>query len=155
LPPLTGAMSAKEEGADRILPPSDARALLFSAQQLMQGLQVLARSPENVPLACSFLAGQALEGTLKAYLSLNGVSEGALISQFRHDLEKLWNEAVRLGAPLSATPSRWCQTLNTLHGSPYYLRYPLRVNIIVMPAKEPMVSELQQIVDDILALVKG
>ena len=155
LPPITGAMSAKENGADRILPPSDARALLLSAQQLMQGLQVLARSPDIVPLACAFLAGQALEGALKAFLSLKGVSESALSHQFKHDLEKLWSEAVRLGAPLSAEPSRWCKTLNTLHGRPYYLRYPLRVNLIVMPAKEPMVSELQQVVDDIVALVMG
>ena len=96
--------------------PGVAQRYLVAARSLFNGLAVLARDGTNAEAAATFLAGQALEGALKAHLASVGYSGSRLShAPFGHNLEALWFEAATHGLDLPAKPPEWCSKLNDGH----------------------------------------
>lgn len=128
------------------VPPSPAQSYLAAARALYSGVEALAVNSGETARACAFLAAQTLECVLKSYLSHAGVTESQLKARsLRHNLEALWLEAVRRGLNIQTQPPQWCITLNSAHDQPYYLRYPMGLNGIVLPVLIPMEAELKSI----------
>ena len=143
LPPLT------------MVPPSTARSYLIAARDMLEGAEVLASSKPRKLLACAFLSGQSLECALKAFLSATGWAETELKSKsIRHNLNALWVECYRSGLAIHQDPARWCSLLNSAHDSPYYFRYPMKINGMVLPEPNQMINELRVIVDLVAEVVK-
>jgi hypothetical protein len=70
-----------------------------------------------------FLLCHAVELVLKAYIALRrGLTQAELRDNFRHDLEKLLNEAIRLGLTIKSS-AREIKQLNEAH-TKYWPRYP-------------------------------
>jgi HEPN domain-containing protein len=136
---ITGTFNITLESVTISAPPHE--AFFSAAEQLIRGVVVLAAEP-NVDVAHSFLAGQALECLLKAYLSKNGTSLGELRS-IRHDIENLWEKSNQGGLSIASELPQWAQCLNRLHKAPYNLRYPIGLNGLVLPGAQPMTSELE------------
>lgn len=126
---------------------SPADSYLVAAHYLFSGVDLLAKDP-TTGHACAVLAAQTLECALKAYLSKVGFSERKLKEhKRRHNLEGLWREAVSHGLSIQAEPPQWCLILNSAHNQPnYYLRYPMGINMITLPALIPTASELGELV---------
>jgi len=144
-----------QAGNASIGPLRPAHGYLAAARALLPALHVLARSSEDVTVARALLASHALECALKSYLAHAGVAERDLRDQSRrHNLETLWREAANAGLALQQPAPPWCITLNTLHDSPFHLRYPLRVHGLVLPGSEPLTAELQSVVDTVSATVR-
>lgn len=143
-----------QAGSATIGSVTDAAAYLSAAQGLNVGVQALAMNNE-VASARSFLAAQTLECVLKSYLAHKNVGKAKLKKpDIRHNLEELWQLAVEEDAPIQQQPPAWCVRLNELHDKPYYLRYPMGLHGLVLPASKPMASDLQAIVSSITELVK-
>lgn len=53
----------------------------------------------------------------------------------RHDLERLWAEAVARGLPIEVAVPRWCHVLNAGRGDPYLYRYPQESTGTVVPGE--------------------
>jgi hypothetical protein len=71
----------------------------------------------------AFLAGHALECTLKAHLTRRGWSESRA-ADLGHDLKRLWQAARNdVGLPIAEQPSRWCSELSEIYASPCRIRY--------------------------------
>lgn len=126
---------------------SPADSYLVAAHYLFSGVDPLAKDP-TMGHACAFLAAQTLECALKAYLSKVGLSEGELKNhKRRHNLELLWREAVSHGLNIQSEPPQWCLILNSAHNQPnYYLRFPMGINMVTLPALIPAASELGELV---------
>jgi hypothetical protein len=147
--PTTGKLSATL-GAVTIAPPAPPHTYLGVARGMMPGVHALAVRPLVSPLALALVAAHVLECVLKAYLSRGGSDAAVKESVVRHNLTALWDMALKAGLPISATPPSWVQRLSEVHGSPYYLRYSTGVHGIVLPAPEPVATELPEL----LALVE-
>src|SRR5437870_4465735 len=94
------------------VPPTPAQSYLIAARNLYAGMEALSLEPGKTGIACAFLAAQALECGLKAYLSHVGVTEDTLRGpQIRHNLEALWVEAVQHALNVQAQPPQWCVIL--------------------------------------------
>ena len=129
-----------------MVPPSPAQSYLIAAKGLYPGVEVLVNSPGQTATACAFLAAQALECALKSYLSHVGKTENELKApSIRHNLEALWAWAVCEGLSIQSQPPQWCITLNSAHDKPYYFRYPMGLNGLVLPALVPMASDLKNL----------
>ncbi|HPQ24168.1 MAG TPA: hypothetical protein PLY75_04470 [Gammaproteobacteria bacterium] len=127
----------------------DSVAYFSVAKRLNVGVQALLKNTE-ANLSRSFLAAQALECVLKAFLTHQGIEEKKLKHHdVRHNLEELWVLAASHGANLAAEPAPWCRRLNELHDKPYYFRYPMKLHGVVMPGPEPMASEMQEVIRSI------
>jgi hypothetical protein len=147
LPPIS--MSGfVTESPDAVSPPITPLTSFGVAENLMPGVKLLASGPTSTSLALAFLCAHVLECLLKAFLAREGMSDSELRSQsIRHDLAKLWSEAVARGLHVSAAPPDWVTCLSRLHAPPYFLRYSPHVHAIVSPAAQPMVSELEMILE--------
>ena len=147
LPPISMSGSVIES-PDAVSPPITTYTSFGVAENLMPGVKLLAFGPTSTSLALAFLCAHVLECLLKAFLSREGMSDSELKSQsIRHDLAKLWSEAVARGLDVSAAPPDWVTCLSRLHGPPYFLRYSTNVHVIVSPATQPMVSELEMLLE--------
>ena len=146
--PITATV-AITDGPDVIAPPDSASSSFDVAENLMPGVQLLARGSVSVSFALAFLCAHVLECLLKAYLSKAGLSDASLRNHAtRHNLNALWALAALQGLRIQATPPDWVTCLSGLHGPPFYfLRYATRVHVIVSPAAEPMASELLAILE--------
>ena len=103
----------------QIISPTNAQSYLNAARQLYAGMEALSLQPSKTGVACSFLAAQTLECGLKSYLSNNGVAENKLKEkEIRHDLEKLWVQAVQHGLDVSSQPPQWCVILKGVSINP-------------------------------------
>src|SRR4051794_20661601 len=93
--PIMGNASATLQV--HVAPVTAAAAYIGVAENLATGLQPLMASPGTAwPL--TFLSGQILESSLKAYLAARGVQEEELRkSQLRHNLIELWSRALSTG----------------------------------------------------------
>ena len=141
-------------GAASVGPVSPVQGYLASARGLLPGVQALGQTATGVAGARALVAAHVLECILKAYLSHRGVTENDLKDpKRRHNLELLWQEAAGRGLGIDVVPASWCVRLNELHNTPYHLRYP-RVHALVLPAAEPMTSELESIVGLVSAMAK-
>ncbi len=121
----------------------------------MPGVQLLAASGPELCVPLTLLAGQTLECLLKAYLSKQGTPESDLKQHaVRHNLVELWQRASQVGLPISAVPPQWVGCLSRLHNSPFYLRYPMGLNGLVLPGAQPMASELEALVEAVRQSVR-
>ena len=146
--PITGTIEITEE-SDSVAPPATANSSFGIAENLMPGVQLLARGPVSASFALAFLCAHVLECLLKAYLSKAGLSDASLRNHAtRHNLNALWSSAASQGLRIQATPPDWVTCLSGLHGPPsYFLRYSTGVHAIVSPGAQPMASELSAIVE--------
>jgi hypothetical protein len=66
-----------------------------------------------------------------------------------HEIHALWLSATSEGLAVSANLPPWAELLSQLHARPYHLRYSTGVNGLVTPASEPMVAELEALVEQV------
>ena len=146
--PIVGAASIVEQ-PDTIAPATPARSHFGVAENLIPAAKSLVAGPPAVSPALAFLCAHILECLLKAYLLTAGVLEKELKAPGKnHGLTAFWLRAVALGLPRSRTPPLWAENLDRLHKGPnYYLRYSKGVHAVSVPAHEPMVSELAEILE--------
>lgn len=124
-------------------PPAPPFTYLGVAQGMMPGVKALANTSPRVPvLALALLAAHVLECLLKAFISRDGSDACLKRKDVRHNLEALWEMAECQGLPIATPPPGWVISLSDLHNSPYYLRYSTGVNGVVLPAVEPMTTDL-------------
>lgn len=134
-------------------PPLD-RAYLATAVSLLPGVELLGTTTKGTSVSRALTAGFALECALKAFLANAGFTENELRKKpWLHDLEALWGEAEKRGLKLPSKAPSWVELLNSLHNSPYHLRYPTKVNGLVLPGPDPLTKELRAIVDEVEAIV--
>lgn len=115
--------------------PAPSKSYMAAARYLFSGVKFLSQQGHEVVIACAFLAAQALECLLKAYLVEKGINVDILKKRpYGHDLRKLWEEAADKGLGVSRQPPDWCLILNQTHNEPYHLRYPIGVNGFSVPA---------------------
>lgn len=134
-------------------PPEPPDTYFGVAEALLPGVKILAEA-SNSGTALPFLCAHVLECLLKSYLCRDGSDSSVKAvkgSSIRHNLVDLWGTAKTEGLPIPSTPPDWVSNLGELHKSPYYLRYSTGVHAIVTPGREPMVSELIEL----LALVRS
>jgi hypothetical protein len=130
-----------------VAPVTPAAAFLGAAESLLSGVEPLAGHLSRTAWALTFLAGQIVECSLKAYVAKRGVPEAQLKHHsVRHNLLKLWSRAVSEG--LSFTPCQpiWLQRLSELHDGPYVIRYPMGLNGVVLPHCVEMAHDLPLLV---------
>lgn len=132
------------ERPDFIAPTEPPHTYLGISECLMPGVDTLASSRAAVGAALASLCAHILECLLKAYISKATGSNAEIIS---HNLNELWDLAVSKGLPAPAKPPAWADSLNHLHGPPYYLRYSTGVHGLITPAAQPMVSELKTLLE--------
>jgi len=140
---VRGALSATIEITSG--PPPRPHSYLFVARRLMQGVSVLACEDPPPSVALAFLSAHVLECLLKAFLSRDGSDKELRKREVRHNLEALWAMAHERGLPISSAAPEWASVLSGLHNHPYYLRYAIDINALVLPSAEPMRSELAQL----------
>ena len=121
----------------------------------MRGVKILAESSEPPGPALSLLAAHVLECLLHSYLARDGDDRAARDQHIRHNLEELWAKAVGESLRISAKSSAWAATLSALHKRPFTLRYSKRLNAFSTPPPEPMVSELQDLVESVRDQLRG
>ncbi len=148
LPPISMS-AAITELPDAVAPPVTSLTSFGVAESLMPGVKLLASGPISTSLALAFLCAHVLECLLKAFLAREGMPDSELRNHsIRHDLAKLWSEAAARGLCINASPPDWVMCLSHLHSPPsYFLRYSTGVHAIVSPAAQPMVSELEIILE--------
>ena len=138
-----------------VQPPATAQSYLAAARYFFPGIKSLSQGGSDVAIACTFLAAQAFECVLKAYLSKAGITVIQLRRKpYGHDLEALWVEAQAKGLAVSPQPPQWCVILNQTHSEPYYLRYPIGINGFVLPDFSVMVPALSRLINLAEAIVK-
>ena len=55
------------------------------------------------------------------------------------------------GLPIGQSPPPWLQLLSKLHRSPYPLRYAKDVFLIALPQSEPMLTEIEELLQVVAA----
>jgi hypothetical protein len=90
---------------------------------------------------------------VKSFLSNSGLSDDELRIHYGHKLERLWTEAARRGLGISDQPADWCMLLNSVHTSPYPLRYPSPYNGFVLPARAKVAAELKSLIAKVEAVI--
>lgn len=149
--PISGSFSVTEQ-PDSFGLGAAHDAYLVTATGLMPGATLLAAAPPSESaMAFALVSGQILECSLKAFLSKAGVPEDDLRNEreIRHNLSWLWAEAARRGLPIVDTPPQWVETLNSLHGHPYHLRYPKALNVLVLTNAQQTESALRTLIDKV------
>lgn len=122
-----------------------------AAQQLSTGLRPLANADRTCESPLALLAAQVVECALKAFLSRSGDDKRLKKPAIRHDLEGLWLLAQMEGLPIGQSPPPWLQLLSKLHRSPYPLRYAKDVFLIALPPSEPMLTEIEELLQVVAA----
>src|SRR5690349_9220483 len=116
-PPITA--SANIQLSPMVVAPAGPpHTYLGMARAFLSGAQTLAADPKASAISLAFLAAQATECALKAYLSKSGNDTRLKSRLLRHDLLALWSLAAAEGLTASATPPTWLGTLSHLHASP-------------------------------------
>ena len=149
-PPTTGSASITLPSPG-ILPAVPPHTYLGMARHFVAGAKILATSTPSDSVALAFLASQAAECGLKAFLSRSGHDERLKTPALRHSLVGLWNLAVTEGLLVSTAPPAWLETLAHLHAAPYYLRYSTGVHGLSLPAAQPMTEELVSLITQVVA----
>lgn len=144
--PITGT-AAVVQAANVVAPVRDCDAFFSVAHSLDFGIERLADFSPDTALSLTFLCGQATECTLKALLSHAGVERKALGPKgMGHRLTALWVSAASKSSLHPTTPPAWIEQLAQVHGAPYVLRYPMDAHGIVLPAKQPMLEGLKELI---------
>ncbi|UJW82708.1 hypothetical protein [Hydrogenophaga sp. SL48] len=131
----------------QIVHPKPPDTYLGVAYGMIGGAHTLATQSSS-RLALALVSAHVLECTLKAFISRNG-DDSKLKKEFeiRHNLEHLWDLARIEGLPISQQLPVWALSLAAIHGHPYHLRYSYGINGLQLPDAEPMVAELQALLD--------
>jgi hypothetical protein len=146
--PIVGTVAISEQ-SDTVAPVPLPSAYFGVAQGLMPGAIALAASPPQTAMASTFVCAHILECLLKAYLSKTRGSDDTLKDpSVRHDLLRLWSEAVADGLGVGAAPA-WVQTLSSLHNRPFALRYSKGLHSLVLPAVEAMASDIAALLEKV------
>ena len=83
-------------------------------------------------------------------LAKRGVVESELKHHaVRHNLKELWLKANQNGFPKAESSPQWVECLSGLHDKPFYLRYPMGLNGLVLPGAQPMASDLEQLLETV------
>ena len=144
---ITGSSNTKLEGI-KAVPVTDSQAYFGAAQGLMHGARVLASAGPNSAMALTLITGHIVECLLKSYLSHFGKTEQELRQHgVRHNLVSLWTQTISVGLALNQIPPLWLSEIDNLHDSPFILRYPMHLNGLVLPATEPMMTDLDTLLD--------
>lgn len=130
---------------------------LVAAQNMFAGVELLSIDPSKAPIACAFLAGQTLECALKSYLAYDimkheGKTEEETVKELRspdHNLDTLWENAVRRSLKLPCPKPVWLNPLNEGYQSPFYFRYPSKYNMMMLPPLASMSMGLKSIIDTV------
>jgi hypothetical protein len=110
-------------------------------------VKILAGSSKSGGYALALVAAHTLECVLKAYLSRNGSAADLKTRKLRHNIVGLWAKAVADNLQVPSRPPHWVENLSRVHNEPYYLRYAEGIHGIVLPAREPMASELAALLE--------
>lgn len=128
---------------------------LKAAEQFLHGAELLRDADADALAPCTLLAGQALEGALKAFLASKGACENELKDKdVRHGLIVLWEKSRHAGLKLEDSAPAWCQILDGLHNSPYVLRYRKAsrdgfVNGVGYPPQREMVEGVRYVLEEV------
>jgi hypothetical protein len=146
--PIT-ATASLTQASDTVAPPAPPYTYFGVAERLIPGVKPLVDAlPSGTSAALALVCAHILECLLKAYISRDGSKKAAHKARsMGHDLNALWAEAVRQSLPVQASPPAWADRLSGLHKSPYYLRYSKGVHGVVLPAPEPMATELTTLLE--------
>ena len=147
-----GAMTAAPA---RIAPAVPPHTYLGVASNLLPAVRILASSDEQPAIAIAMLSAHALECVLKGYISRSGDDSSLRHPDVQHNLNALWSRAVADGLHVPSNPPDWVGRLSDLHNRPFYLRYSTKVHGIVLPAPEPMITELAAILKQVLNQLYG
>jgi hypothetical protein len=147
--PITGK-AAMTAAPARIAPAAPPRTYLGVASSLLPAVRILASSDEQPPIAIAMLSAHALECILKGYISRSGDDSSVRHPDVQHNLNALWSRAVADGLHIPPNPPDWVGKLSDVHNRPFYLRYSTGVHGIVLPAPEPMTTELAAIMEQVL-----
>lgn len=91
------------------------------AHSLMPGIDVLAAASPRAGRALALVAGQILECSLKAFVTV--AVDAATAHRLGHEIDKLWRLSVQHGLSLNMKPPMWASILAEGHGAPFFLRY--------------------------------
>src|SRR5437660_5427095 len=147
-----GAMTAAPA---RIAPAVPPHTYLGVASSLLPAVRILASSDEQPAIAVAMLSAHALECILKGYISRSGDDSSVRHPDVQHNLNALWSRAVADGLHIPPKPPDWVGRLSDLHNRPFYLRYSTKVHGNVLPAPEPMTTELAAILKQVLNQLYG
>ncbi len=145
LPPIVGTINAVQ-GKAFVAPAEPPNTYLGMARALHAGIEPLASAGKAAAVPLAFVAAQVAECALKAYLSRSGKDELLRKPPLNHNLELLWERAQSEMLPVSRPPPKWLSDLSALHSAPYFIRYSTGVHGLVLPAVEPMATELTALV---------
>jgi hypothetical protein len=143
-------MSPVLEGV-KLLPPAPPYTYLGVAENMITGLRPLSLANPSSPMASSLVASHVLECLLKALLSLDGNDKRLKEKGLRHNIHNLWAIAQSEMPQMVSQIPDWAITLSNLHNSPYYLRYSTGIHGLVLPALEPMLTQM----NDLLLVVRN
>jgi len=113
--------------------PGPPHSYIGVAQQLCEGITVLAAAEHPPSVALAMLAAHALECSLRAYLTRKGDDKRLNKKPLRHNINALWALAYQEGLGVPELPDAWVSALSDLHDEPYDLRYATRFQMLVLP----------------------
>lgn len=151
---IRGAIGAVESGSDSFLPPTDAKAFLGVALQMLAGARVLAKVTPVHAVPLSLLCGQASETALKAMLAQRGV-DAATLKKASHKVDHLWRQAAANGFALDASPPEWLCQLKHVYVDPAGLRYPLGRHGTILPDHVKMLRGVEDLCEMAREIVRS
>jgi len=131
----------------RMIPADPPDTYLGVAYGMIRGVRILSDAKPTSNLALSLVSAHVLECALKAYLSKDGSDSAVRTPDVRHNLIALWRLAHKDGLNVPKQPFDWVNVLSHVHDCPYYLRYSTGVHGISVPGPEPMVTELETLLE--------
>jgi hypothetical protein len=107
-------------------PVETPQSLLEGAEEYRKAVELLLVRPTETPIEpLGLLAAHCAELMLKALLLASGESLATLRSQeVRHNLNALWQLALKRDLPLEDPVPFWCEALAIAHDKPFMYRYP-------------------------------
>jgi hypothetical protein len=141
--------------------PTEGEGYMVVARDLLQGVEALSSVQNISPRSCAFIAAQALECVLKAFLWHKGEKAEIREPKVRHDLIALWDLAYKKKIlSIQEVPPDWCKILSVGHGPNFYLRYQEGEGKTVVhggqtPALIPMAIELKKLIEMVGLAIKG
>jgi hypothetical protein len=127
--------------------PGPPHSYIGVAQQVCDGIKVLAAAERPPPVPLAMLCAHALECILKAYLSRDGNDTRLMNGAIRHNISALWALASREGLAVPDVAPPWVCGLSDLHDKPYDLRYAKRFQMLVLPSAGLMATGVIELLE--------
>jgi hypothetical protein len=122
-----------------------AQSHLATARSLIPAAKHLVDTMPGATWAACLLLGHSSECLLRAAICGCQDDDPMRHGKEHHDLEALWARAIIAGLPLAASPSPWLAQLAALHRSPYQIRYPEKLNFIVLPSPGELLLSVEEL----------